>query len=175
MRYFICIGFIFLLTTQSHGETYSWVDDSGTYNYTEDLSRVPKKYQKKLRRREDIPQDVKPLRATPDAGTKPARAVKTDEKAAEVGNGESELYGGKSRAAWRREMEVLEAELSGIEQRMEQLQKQVNNPKMVSKDRFEALKKDYSDSRATYDQKYKTYTELIETIRKAGIAVEIKK
>ena len=43
------------------------------------------------------------------------------------------------------------------------------------KSQFELLKKDYDDSRAAYDQKYKSYTELIETVRKTGIIVEIKK
>ena len=42
MRSFICLGFVLLLATQVNAEIYSWVDDSGTYNYTEDYSGVPK-------------------------------------------------------------------------------------------------------------------------------------
>jgi hypothetical protein len=172
MKSCICLGFILLLAAPLHAETYSWVDDSGTYNYTEDYSRVPKKYQKKVKRREDLPQDVTPP-ALP--GSEPRRAEKAAVKSAAVPDGEKELYGGKSHAAWRKELDAFEAELSGIEQRMELLRKQIYDPKGVSKVQFEALKKDYDDSRAAYDQKYKNYSELIDAVRKAGIVVEIKK
>lgn len=173
MKSCICLGFILLLAAPLHAETYSWVDDSGTYNYTEDYSRVPKKYRNKVKRREDVQRGLEPpVQAIPDPV--PRQADKGAVKPAAAQDGE-ELYGGKSQAAWRREMDVLEAELNGIEQRMEQLRKQIYDPKVVSKVQFEALKKDYDDSRAVYDQKYKQYSELIETIRKAGIIVEIKK
>lgn len=175
MKTYICLGFILLLATPLHAETYSWVDDSGTYNYTEDYSSVPEKYRKKAKRREDLPRDVKPQEpAVPESPLR--QAGKADAKSAAVpGDETEELHGGKSRAAWRKEMEVLETELSGIEQRMELLRKQLYDPKGITKAQFEVLKKDYDDSRATYDQKYKSYTELIETIHKAGIVVEIKK
>lgn len=174
MKSCICLGFILLLAAPLYAETYSWVDDSGTYNYTEDYSRVPKKYQKKVNRREDVQRDLKPpVQAVPDSAAR--QADKAAVKPAAVQEGEIELYGGKSQADWRKELDVLEAELNGIEQRMEQLRKQIYDPKVVSKVQFEALKKDYDDSRAVYERKYKQYSELIETIRKAGIIVEIRK
>jgi len=175
MKTCICLGFILLLATPLHAETYSWVDDSGTYNYTEDYSSVPKKYRKNVKRREDLPRDVMPQDpVVPESS--PRQAEKTGAKPAAVPGGETEgLYGGKSRAAWRKEMEAMETELSGIEQHMELLRKQIYDPKRFSKDQLDVLIKDYDDSRATYDQKYKSYTALIETIRKAGIVVEIKK
>jgi hypothetical protein len=174
MKSYIIPGFILLLAAPLHAETYSWIDDSGTYNYTEDYSRVPKKFQKKVKRSDDFLQDVKP-QLPPVPGNAPGQPEKAAEKPAAVPEGEKELYGGKSRAAWRKELDILEAELSGIEQSMERLRKQIYDPKNVSKVQFEMLKKDYDDSRAIYDQKYKQYSELIETIRKAGIIVEIKK
>jgi len=175
MKTSICLGFILLLATPLHAETYSWVDDNGTYNFTEDYSSVPKKYRKKVKRREDLPQEEKP-QVPPVPESAPGQTEKTDAKPTVVPGGEKEeLYGGKSRAAWRKEMNVLEAELSGIEQHMEQLRKQITDSKGSYKDQFEVLKKDYDDSRAAYDKKYKSYSELIETVRKAGIIVEIKK
>ena len=175
MKTCICLGFILLFAVPLHAETYSWVDDSGTYNYTEDYSRVPKKYRKKVKRREDLQQDVKP-QASPvpeSAASRPAE--KTAVKSAPVQGDEKEMYGGKSRADWRKEMEVLEAELNGIEQHMEQLRKQMSDSKGIYRDQLEVLKKDYDGSRAAYDKKYKDYTRLIETVRKAGIVVDMKK
>lgn len=174
MKVLISLLFILLLAPSLNAETYSWVDDSGTYNFTEDYSKVPKKYQKKMRRRDDIRQDAKP-ELSKEPVDSPSQADKTDTKSTAVANGEKELYGGKSRADWRKEMDALEAELATIELRMETLRKQIYDPKGVSKVQHELLKKEYDDNRATYDQKYKNYTELIETVRKAGIAVDIKK
>lgn len=175
MKTSICLVFILLLVSPLYAGTYSWVDDSGTYNYTEDYSRVPQKYRKKVKRRDDLPQDVKPQAAQVPESAAPRSAEKSGAKSATVPGDEKEMYGGKSRTVWRKEMEVLEVELNGIEQRMEQLRKQIYDAKGISKVQFDVLKKDYDDSRIKYDQKYKNYTELIETIRKAGIVVEIKK
>ncbi|MDD2541605.1 MAG: DUF4124 domain-containing protein [Desulfuromonadaceae bacterium] len=174
MKTCIYLAFALLLATSLYAETYSWVDDSGTYNYTEDYSSVPKKYQKKVKRREDIQQDVMPA-VSPDLEIKTGQTETADVKPTAVPGGEKELYGGKSRDAWRKEMEALEAELHGIAQHMNLLNKQIQDTPYSTKAQFDMLKKEYDDSRATYDQKYKNYTGLIETIRKAGIAVEIKK
>ncbi len=175
MKSFFFLGFTLLLTTSVNAEIYSWIDDSGTYNYTEDYSRVPKKYQKKVKRREDVSQDAKP-QVQPDTVTTPKQANKAETKpTAAVPGDDKELYGGKSVADWRKELDAREAELKQIEQRMEELKNQVSGPKGISSVQLEALKKDYDDSRAAYDQKYKSYTELIETVRKAGLTVEIKK
>lgn len=170
MKTLFYMGFILLLAPPLHAETYSWVDDSGTYNFTEDYSKVPKKYQKKVKRRVDVqPQ----LSSEPEST--PRQAEKTDAKSAAVPVGEKELYGGKSRADWRKELGALETELSGVVQHIEQVKRQISGTNRLTNDQLEILKKDYNDSRATYDQKYKNYMELVETIRKAGIIVEIKK
>ncbi|MBW4055956.1 MAG: DUF4124 domain-containing protein [Proteobacteria bacterium] len=174
MKTFFYLAFALLLTTPLYAETYSWVDDNGTYNYTEDYSSVPKKYQKKVKRREDIQQNVKPL-VTPDLEIKTGQTENADVKSIAVPGGEKDLYGGKSRDAWRKEMEALEAELNGIEQHMNLVSKQLHDTPYSTKVQFDMMKKEYNDNRATYDRKYKNYTEFIETIRKAGIAVEIKK
>lgn len=175
MKSFVCAGFILLLATQSHAETYSWVDDGGTYNFTEDYSRVPKKYRKNVKRRDDVLQDTAPQVTTLPENITKKDTGKGETKPVAVSDGEKELYGGKSRAAWRQEMGVLEAELGVLEQRMELLRKNINTTKVESKTQFVEMRKEYEESRIAYQQKYKSYTELIETIRKAGLPVEIKK
>jgi len=173
MKTFVCLGFILLLAAPLHAETYSWVDDSGTYNFTEDYSSIPKKYRKRVKRREDIQQEAPPASLNTEKTS--GQAEKTETKPTVVQESEKELYGGKSRADWHKELNALEVELKSVEQHMEQVLKQIYDTKGISRVPFDELKKDYDDSRATYDQKYKSYTELIETIRKAGIQVDIKK
>jgi len=173
MKSFICLGFILLLAAPLHAETYSWVDDSGTYNFTEDYSSIPRKYRKRVRRREDVPPETQTV--SPSSGSTSGKIEKTEAKPAVVQGNEKELYGCKSFADWRKELDVLEAELKKIEQHMERVRKQISDTEWISRGQFDELKKDYDDSRETYNQKYKSYTELIETIRKAGIQVDIKK
>lgn len=174
MKIIIWLGIILLPTTQLYAETYSWIDDNGTYNFTENYSSIPKKYRKKVKRRDDLPQDLKPQQSLAP-GSVPKQTEKKDAKPAVDPEGEKDLYGGKSRAVWRKELNDQEAELSSIEQRMERLREQIINTKGLPEKQLDLLKKDYNDSRAIYDQKYKNYIELIETVRKAGIPVEIKK
>lgn len=175
MKTLLFPGFILLLLASPlHAGTYSWLDDSGTYNFTEDYSKVPRKYQKKVMRREDLPPDDKP-QLSPDQGVVLKQDDKAGVKPAAGAGGEAELYGGKSRAEWRKEMETLEAELSAIEQHLEQVRKQINDAKVLSKAQFDLLKKEYDDGRAGYGRKYESYKELIEAVRKAGIPVEIRK
>ena len=173
MKKFICMSFVLLFTTQLHAVTYSWVDDTGTYNYTEDYSRVPKKFLKTVKRIEDVRQDAKPV-VPPDPATKSGQAEKKEVKSAEVPGGENGLYGGKSLDAWRKEMEAREAELGRVEQHIKEMRKQIYETPGIGKAQFDQLNKDYDDSRAEYDQKYKSFKELIDAARKAGINVEIK-
>lgn len=174
MKSFICIVTILLLAAQSNAETYSWVDDSGTYNFTEDYSSVPKKYRKKVKQRDDVPQDAAPQASL--NSEKPLRHIeKTEGTSAGAVGSDKELYGGKSRSEWRKMLEAQEAEMGGVAQRMEEMRKQISEPKGLSKAQIELLKKYYEGNRTIYDQKYKSYTELIETIRKAGITVEMRK
>jgi hypothetical protein len=174
MKLSLCLGFIFLLSTSLHAETYSWIDDNGTYNYTENYSNVPKKFRKNVKRREEVPQNLN-SRSQPLPKSEPNPSEKSTAPVTAVQAGDKELYGGKSAAAWRAGMNTLETELGRMETYAEQLRKQIFDAKGVSKAQFETLKKEYDDTRSSYDKEYKKYLGLIETIRKAGITVDIKK
>ena len=174
MKPILCLGILLLVVTPASADIYSWVDDSGTYNYTEDYSRVPKKFRKKVKQSGDFQRNILPQRSplpvTPPAG----KAEKAREPVVATGD-EKELYGGKSRETWRKELDVREAELNGIERRMEQLKSQIVDAKGISKEQSTAYKKEYDSKRETYEKKYTSYSEFIESARKAGLTVEIKK
>jgi hypothetical protein len=174
MKQYICLGFMLMLTSPLYAETYSWIDDSGTYHYTEDFYSVPQNYQKKVKRQADVQQDVKPP-AVAESESALKQSGKAEAKSADV-SGDNELYGGKSPAVWRKELDDLGAELNSIAKHMEQLNGSFSEKAGISsRDQYMALKKDYDDSQTAYDLKYKQYSELLEKIRKAGIKVDIKK
>lgn len=173
MKLFITLAAMLLLTTQSGAETYSWIDDNGTHNFTEDLSSVPKKYLKKVNRLGDMgnssasQESASPEKKTVPAETSAAKPVATVP--------EKGLYGGKSRDAWRQEFDVQEAELTKLEQHLNLLYKQSVKSPILPRDQYVTMKKEYDDTKAAYDQKYKVYKELLDSARKAGLTVEMKK
>lgn len=182
MRFVLVIVFMLMLAGELGAETYSWVDESGTYNFSEDLSRVPKKYRKNVNRRGDMrKQDAAP--AASPANASPEKSTQADPRQVEDSNGKSgglpggdtQLYGGKTQDAWRKELNVHESELNRLEQQLDQLQKQIKKPTGLSRERQSELVKEYENTRTNYNQKYKIYSELIESARKAGLVIEIKK
>lgn len=173
MKLLLSLIVVLLLAAQSGAETYSWVDDSGTYNFTEEFSNVPAKYRNKVNRLDDMGKDsVPPAPAPPESkpAVKEAPAVKP---AAPVED--KHLYNGKTLYVWRAEMEAQEVELKKLEQRMDMLQKDFYREPRLPAAQLKALSKENEDIRLVYDQKYKVYTDLIESARKAGLTVDMKK
>jgi len=174
MKILLSLVFILLLITEPGAETYSWVDDSGTYNFTENISNVPKKYLKKVNRLGDLGKDsASQVSVSPEKKPDPTETPKLKPPSAAVED--KQLYNGKTEVAWREEFDAQEAELTKLEQRLELLYKESHKEPGLSRDKFEILKKDYDDATATYKEKYKAYSELIESARKAGFTVRIKK
>ncbi|HIJ81368.1 MAG TPA: DUF4124 domain-containing protein [Desulfuromonadales bacterium] len=173
MRHIIVLITLLLIPMLAGAETYSWVDEAGSYNFTDDYSKIPKKFRNKVNRHGD---------ATPDPSPPPAPAVQKtslpDKQPASVATtpqDDKQLYAGKSYSAWRTEKEKKEDELKVIDQQLVQIQNQLAQTKGISREQIESLKLQYRDTRNRYDHEYKSYTELVETIRKAGLTVEMPK
>lgn len=174
MKLFICFGFILLLASYSGAETYSWVDDNGTYNFTEDLSSVPPKYRKNANRLGDMGKELgSQVSAPPEKKPEQPKIPAVQPDSSPVAD--TLLFNGKSHAAWLQEFAALEAELKALEQRMEQLKKQAVNQPMLTGEQYAVLKRDFDDVKVAYDQKYKVYSALIESARSAGLTVNMKK
>lgn len=162
-------------------DTYSWVDDQGTYNFTEDLSRVPKKYRKKVKRTSDVeaPPDtavkaVEKAKAGEAKQNDPA-AAKTADKAGTAAPAGKQLYAGKTFEAWRAELGQYESELEKIDQKLQTLRVVLGKPDQLSVKELSRTNDEYNSLRTTYTQKYAAYNELVEAARKAGLTVTIKK
>jgi len=178
LRYLLIIVFVLMMGEQPGAETYSWEDDTGTYHFTEDLSHVPKKYRNKMNRRGDMGrQETEPVNASQEKSTQ-ADILKIEDSSAKSGGapgGKTQLYGGKTYEAWRNELKAHETELTGLEQQLEQIMKQVTTTARLSRERQAELTKEYENTRQTYHQKYKQYSDLVESARKAGLVIEIMK
>jgi len=180
MRVLFVIGMVLALAAPLYAESYSWVDDSGTFHFTEDYSRIPKKYRNKVNRRGDMSEQTQaPAAGGPEDKAGAGESSKADasggKTAAKPGDSnQQQLFGGKTEDAWRNEVALQEQELNKLEGALDTLRKQAA-ARGLSREQYAELKKEYDDARATYDQKYKDYSNLLESAKKAGLRVEMRK
>ena len=168
------------LAAPAFGDTYSWLDDKGTMHFTEDLSRVPKKYRKKMRVQSDLsPSAEETSPQTGDgrmssSGT-PLRSAGSSGGATSIEPGSRRLYGGKSEEVWRNDIGRYETELLRLEGSLTQLKQQITAPSGLSREQVAALTKEYNENRAAYNRTYAEYSDLLDAARKAGLSVEMKR
>lgn len=172
MRRWLLGLFIVLLTaSQLPAETYSWVDGNGVWNFSDDYYSVPKKYRKSVRRSGDddssrLEQKAPLMEKNQTTAAKPEPAAEADKR----------LYNGETQEMWRKKLDLQETELKRLEVRLEELQKMINaRPDQYSRGQRSEMFREYESVRVEYKEKYKIYSDLIESARKAGLMVEMKK
>jgi hypothetical protein len=171
MKSLLCLCLILLTASQLSAETYSWVDDSGVWNFSDDFNSVPKKYRKNVGRRADA-DNSQVLQNLPELEKSQAPALKS-EPATEINN--KQLYNGKTHGDWRKEFDAHEVELQRLEQRLVQMQAVLKKPVNTSRSSLSSLLAEYEALRVEYKEKYRIYSELMESARRAGLTVEMKK
>lgn len=171
MRLFLCVCILLLTAGQTCAETYSWVDADGVWNFSDDFYSIPKKYRKKAIRTAD--EGV----AQSEANAAPAEKTElTAPKSANAADAQQQLYNGKTQEAWRTEFDAHEAELKRLELRLEELRNALNaKPSQIPRERQTEMYKEYEDVRVEYNGKYGAYSQLIDSARKAGLVVEMRK
>lgn len=181
MKPSIVIALVLALAAPVCAETYSWLDENGTFHFTEDPSRIPKKYRNRVNVRGDMsaaPEQTPVMEAGAEkkgsAGA-PRPGVSGGNGTASAIGGQVALYGGKTEKAWRDEFALQEGELKSLETKLEQLRAQTQIPGGLGRERLAEVVKEYNETRESYKRKYAEYSGLMESARKAGLTVEIKK
>ncbi len=171
MKSLLCLCIILLTASQLSAATYSWVDDSGVWNFSDDFHSVPKKYRKNVVRRGDADNSQVPQN-TPELDKSQTPALRS-EPVTEINS--KQFYNGKTHGEWRKEFDAQEAELQRLEQRLLQMQTVLKKPDNTTRSKLSSLLAEYEALRVEYKEKYKIYSELLESARKAGLTVEMKK
>jgi len=175
MKVCIVLAGLVLWAAPLWAETYTWVDDNGTYNFTEDYSRVPAKYRKNVGKRGDMDGQPAGSRAALPSG-KPApltpQAVKENQDAAGEDNG---LFGGKKPEVWQQEMRPLYGEVKRLEQLLVELQALIKNPDGISKRRIDGLPQEFRETQKQYMEQLKQYNSLNDEANKVGLPAEFRK
>lgn len=167
------VGFGLLLAVHAGAETYSWTDDKGTYNLTDDLSNVPKKYRSSVRRSYESDAPMKES-ANQEKGSVPAVTGRSAavEKTDGGTQGGSREYEGKTLDAWRTELSQKEAELNRMRLQLEMRKNALSGPDVEERVR---LTKEYNKLGEEFNQKFGEYSAAVEAVRKAFEAKESKK
>jgi hypothetical protein len=137
-KVFICTLLLLGMFAGTVGaETYSWVDSSGTAHFTEDISRVPKKYLKKVRVRGDVspvipgvmengaesPAGVDAASPAPVGAVAPVESVEKKEV----------LYGNRSGKSWKADFDTLRAEIGATDDQIAELNSRLADTSKMSR------------------------------------------
>lgn len=161
-------------------ETYSWVDDNGTVNFTEEYSNVPKKYRTKAVKRGDMSitpsaQQVPADTVSEKKSSGPAKpAVQNDVTGLSSG---SELFGGRKIEEWKREFDALENELKKLDSKTKEAEVERGAFARGGYSREDIQRQNEKLKAATnaYNEAIERYNQLMESAKKAGVPITVKK
>jgi len=159
-------------------ETYTWTDKSGTVNFSDDYSSVPKEYRKNIHMLGDM--DAPPAPAdTGKSGEKPPvrhDTTKTDTSGGAPGTKPGNvLYGGKKAETWQQEFRARVADYKQLESQLLQLEELIKKPVGISMERIQGLPQEFRDTQKQYNEAIKAYNDLNEAANNAELPVEYRK
>ncbi len=152
-------------------ETYSWTDDSGTMNFTEDYSQVPKQYRKKIeiRRNGDSKSTTAETSGVAKESVKPALVAPGKELETPKAK-TPDVYGGKSLDQWQRELVAAETESKALYAKVKEQEVLMNspgdNPEGLTKRELVAR---YNSAVKAYNSANDRFSEMLLAARKAGL------
>ncbi len=155
-------------------ETYTWVDSSGTVNFTEDISQVPKKYLKKVRVRGDVSpsvSDVTESSAEAPAGADAVSLAPVDAKASEK---KEVLYGNRSGKSWKADFDTLRAEIGATDDQVAELNSRLGDTSKMSRTDYLSIQssiRNYQFHRGELEKKLKS---LDDKASRAGVPGEFR-
>jgi hypothetical protein len=153
------------LAVHAGAETYTWTDDKGSFNFTDDLSNVPRKYRATVKRSSEAdapPKEpvIQEKGSVPPATDRAVAIEKTDGIAQE---GVRE-YQGKTLDAWRAELGQKEDELKRMRHQLEMIKDALKGPDVEERLR---LTNEYNRLGEEFNQKFSDYSATVEAVRKA--------
>lgn len=176
MKMIFVVAVMLLCAAPLLAETYTWEDEAGTVNFTENYSSIPVKHRKKARKLGEMGSETSSAPPVVVNGKK-APALSTVPAASGVSpvseaNG---LFGGKKPEAWQQEMRPLYGEVKRLEQQLAELESLIRKPVGISKSRIDGLPQEFRETQKQYNQTLKQYNSLNDEANKVGLPVEFRK
>src|ERR671930_79537 len=129
MKIALLMLMLLMFAVSASAVTYTWVDDQGTTNFTEDYGQIPKKYRKKAKvlggGEEEPPPAAEPERKESAKPKSEAAPEVKEQPPAESKEKKQTEFGGKEGSVWRAEFGRLKADLRASEDQLVDLRKRV--------------------------------------------------
>jgi hypothetical protein len=153
-------------------ETYTWVDSSGTVNFTEDLSQVPKKYLKKVRVRSDVSPTIS---VVTENAVEPASPAPVGAKDPEQSSEKKEvLYGNKSGKSWKTDFATLRAEIGATDDQVAELNSRLGDTSKMSRTDYLGIQSSIKNFQFHRDELVKKMKSLNDEASRAGVPSEFR-
>jgi hypothetical protein len=176
MKLILVVAGILMCAVQLRAETYSWVDDTGTANFTDDYSNIPAKYSKKAKRLGNIEAESPPVPTEVINKKKAAQGSLAPVDTGPASAGEADgLYGGRKPSEWQQQMRQLFVEVTRLEQQLVELEALIRKPGSISKSRADGLPQEFRETQIQYRQALAQYNRLNDEANKAGLPAEFRK
>jgi len=176
----LCVVFLLLFTFPAFAETYKWVDDKGTVNFTENLGSVPKKYRKNVKIIDGDEAAVPQVTDIDESSKGKAKAkadVNNETKDGATGGkegGKKAVYGGKDEAVWKAEFRKLNADIRASEEQLDVINARLNDPSKLSRSEFVSLQNTVKNIDYRLKELRKKLDTLDEAATKAGVPAELR-
>lgn len=158
-----------ITVSAAHADTYSWTDEQGTVNFSEDLGSVPKQFRKKARKIQDTePQPEEQPASEPEAGKAPKAAPTT---ATSNGQYPDEKFAGKTYGQWEKDLRDREAAMAAVRQEIDEIDRELQ----AGTSKTNELREKRASLLAQFRQMKTEYDQTIESARQAGLQVNIEK
>lgn len=187
MKSIMMLLLVAVLAQPAMGETYRWIDERGTVNFTEDPGKVPKKFRKKMTVISD-PGSVAPevtesveegaqLKAPAEGQGVPSRgAPEPQEKQAQQPEKEKKpVYGGTPEDVWKAEFGKLRNDIHLYENELADRKAKLANPAKMSRGEYLGTQtevKRFEEKLAGLREKLAA---LKESAARAGVPLELRK
>jgi hypothetical protein len=171
MKLIVVIAGMLLCASSLMAETYSWIDENGTMNFTEDYSNVPKKYRKKVHIRGNDDGKAAPVQQPPlDSATNKNMDGRSAEQEKPKTIAPEKIYGDKSLEIWENELKSAQAETVRLDVRVKGLAVEVKSPELynVSHEQIVA-RANYNEAVEAYNKSLARYEALLKSAISAGV------
>jgi hypothetical protein len=156
-------------------ETYSWVDDKGTVNFSDDISQVPKKYRKKVRPRGDMGAGTAATSAAPSESAGQVSPADSGGKSQEGKPDKKEaLYGSRSGDSWKDEFSSLKSEIRQTDERLAELNGQLGDTGKMTRNEYLGINGAIKSLQYRRDELGKKLDALTAAANKAGVPAEFR-
>jgi Domain of unknown function (DUF4124) len=144
MKIGIVVALLAMFAVPAAAVTYTWEDDQGTVNFTEDLGSVPQKFRKKAKVLGAEEEEAPPAAKEPKEAAQPVQKGKeagpAKEQPAEKKD-TKKIYGDKPAEAWKSEFAQLNADIKTAEDQLVEMRKRLADTSKMSRSDYLSIQK----------------------------------